>query len=1093
MDPKEVVEMSNTKDGQPAQKMESQPTSKFAAGSSETQQNKGNVVPSRKEFKAESSEQHRKEPTQTSPGSGVPWHQNPSRWDYKESQGKGREVSSARERKRAKKMKNQPTNITFSLSDLSAGPSETQLHRGSGPFRRQEFKAESTELHRKGSHGKPSSGPADSREQNLYRGGFREKQGTGRAQKGGHPSKSQEIPQYITATTFAHARASEVNAMLRAVKQMSSSAQVFQYLPRHMRRRAMSHNVKRLPRRLQAMAKRELEKGAHQKKEKSKSKCRKARRRHGNLLLDFNRRQRKNIWLETHIWHAKRFHMVKKWRYCLGDRPTAKSYRACYRAMTKHCLLQDLSYYCCLEVIGVEEELLKALARLTSKDAGATFAAAACLSGKRQGSLVLYGVDRYPQEALGSVDFIWKPKNVHDGSTESRQLWIWTHPALKEDVLAELKKVCQCLVPVEPSVPVPEPASVHCEGEVKAEKLVCTGKRKRGDEAGELAVPVKKILGDGTRDPLHPVSWKSQVGIVINDLTMEIIRYRLTGPLSHCILSEALEVATVHKDTKDADRGAHTWWSEHCKDSDHVSLHNSQRNTFQLLKGLGSPAEIPAGTVLGLTVGDPRLRLPKKRTKAMPDPTQFQGNHKVRQLTLEGVAVECAQSLIWSQTIRNSVTQNKLSEQELNRLKSELLVPGTRLNLGPQESKIPILLLQQPGKVKGEERPGWGSGWDVLIPKGWGMAFWIPFIYRGARAGGLQEALKHSQYKGTPHSPHDFPDCPAGIQFAREMESELLDKFNRRPPAKRPNYIKHGTLAPFRCPWEQLAEDWERRSKGGGDGSGVVACGSLDSGQLGPFSSLEEVQEERMETSAGDTPMTESGKGQINSEQNQATKSTVCVLRSRTQLKLLSAWCRPASGKSQKAGQNTRRVQKDITADTVAAMLSSFPKSLVWIKVCLLKKGSPKLHSMVYIPTSEDLQQLSKDSAYFGPQEPKHRDAFKRKVKEQKRGKKSSENTKGTTAPLSTDAAGQNKTSLVLGLWPEPLPNVTLHCSRTLIGFVTQGDFSLAAGCGEALGFVSLTGLLHMLSNQPAMKRGIVLIRNPASLQYRFAKLIIEV
>lgn len=86
--------------------------------------------------------------------------------------------------------------------------------------------------------------------------------------------------------------------------------------------------------------KKQAEKAVHQKKEQSKTKCRKARRRHIDLVAEFNRRQRKNIWLETHIWHAKRFHMVKKWGYCLGNSPTEKSYRACYRAMTKHCLLQ---------------------------------------------------------------------------------------------------------------------------------------------------------------------------------------------------------------------------------------------------------------------------------------------------------------------------------------------------------------------------------------------------------------------------------------------------------------------------------------------------------------------------------------------------------------------------------------------------------------------------------------------------------------------------------------------------------------------------------------------------------------------------------
>lgn len=61
-----------------------------------------------------------------------------------------------------------------------------------------------------------------------------------------------------TASTFAQARAAEISAMLKAVTQKSSNSLVFQTLPRHMRRRAMSHNVKRLPRRLREMAQKEV-------------------------------------------------------------------------------------------------------------------------------------------------------------------------------------------------------------------------------------------------------------------------------------------------------------------------------------------------------------------------------------------------------------------------------------------------------------------------------------------------------------------------------------------------------------------------------------------------------------------------------------------------------------------------------------------------------------------------------------------------------------------------------------------------------------------------------------------------------------------
>uniref|UniRef100_A0A1B0C0P5 Pop1 N-terminal domain-containing protein n=1 Tax=Glossina palpalis gambiensis TaxID=67801 RepID=A0A1B0C0P5_9MUSC len=44
---------------------------------------------------------------------------------------------------------------------------------------------------------------------------------------------------------------------------------------------------------------------------------RKYRRSPRNLLADYLRRQRKRKWLETHIWHAKRFHMIERWGYRL--------------------------------------------------------------------------------------------------------------------------------------------------------------------------------------------------------------------------------------------------------------------------------------------------------------------------------------------------------------------------------------------------------------------------------------------------------------------------------------------------------------------------------------------------------------------------------------------------------------------------------------------------------------------------------------------------------------------------------------------------------------------------------------------------------
>ncbi|XP_074841774.1 ribonucleases P/MRP protein subunit POP1 [Carettochelys insculpta] len=1001
-------------------------------------------------------------------------------------------MSNAREKKRAKKMRNQPASVTLSTD---YGPCHSGIHHHNGGSR--SFQTPKPDLHLDSSQEyqqqRPqhqSPGPSYRTEHYFSKGQNKSERG-----RGGRQNVSQEMPKYITASTFAQARAAEINAMLKAVTQKSSNSLVFQTLPRHMRRRAMSHNIKRLPRRLREIARKEAEKAVHQKKEHSKTKCRKARRRHINLVVEFNHRQKKNIWLETHIWHAKRFHMVKKWGYCLGDTPTTKSFRACYRAMTKDCLLQDLSYYCCLELHGKEEDLLKVLARMCSIDAGPTFAAVPCLSGKIQGSLVLYRADHYPEDVLGPITFIWKPKDGSGITSETRQLWIWTHPSLKQDILTELKSVFQCSEPTETCSP--EPAVTFCHKEEQPDVAMSVGKkRKREDNEGEKGVPVKKIVGDGTRVPFQSYCWTSQTtGTVISDLSMEILRFRLIGPLSHCVLTEALKAASIQTEMADAETELNNWWVENCKNSEKVSLHQRQEAIFELLQGISSPSEIPAGTILGLTVGDPRVNLPKKRSKAMPNPEKYQDNENIRQLLLEGVPVDCAHSFIWDQTVCKNVTENKIPEQDLNRMRGELLVPGSQLDLGPRESKIPILLVQQPGKVAGEDRQGWGSGWDICLPKGWGMAFWIPFIYRGARVGGLQEGLKHSEYKRTPHVPDHYPDCPAGIQFAKELENTLLEKFKRRPPAKRANYVKLGTVAPFLCPWEQLTRNWEVRNRGQEES---VPPSSPDRKNY--------ATERQVPCDPNPGLVVEDSQGGIMEERikiqdvckvhGTAAGSSFFVLRSRKVLKQLSAWCWPTCGEGQRLRRASRLGQREMTEDALLPIFKCYPKALVWVSLSLLRKGSPELHAMICIPTQEDFVQLNKDQLFCGPQEPKHSDMFKHKILKQKERKKKKNNGKalesGSSDALEAKAVEEQK-ELILGLWPDPLPDVTSHCSRILLGFVTQGDFSLAAGCGEALGFVNLTGLLHMLSSQPADKKGLVLLRTPASLQYRFARLKIEV
>ncbi|CAL9705268.1 unnamed protein product [Knipowitschia caucasica] len=928
-------------------------------------------------------------------------------------------MSSAKARRREIKLKHQPANVQYGVNDnnLNVKDNGDQHQKGVGPR-----------------HGWVKGHQKDA--------GY-----------------SKEMPKYINAGSFAQARAQEVKAMMKAVNKKSASCHLFSALPKHMRRRAVSHNPKRLPRRLQEMAIKLRAKTLTgvKKKNESKTKSRKARRRHGNLLLEFNRRQRKNIWLETHIWHAKRFHMVKKWGYCLGDRPTNKCYRPSYRAMSNHCLLQDISYYCCIELLGEEDQLLAALAKLTCKDTGPSFAAAVCLSGRRQGSVVVYRAGQYPSQALGPVTFLWRPRE--QGSNQ-RQLWIWAHPTLKPELLTELQEVCDCSVPIiPPVVPEVQAADVsHVEESIELPKTVVKpipGSKRKRSCSEPSGPPAKKILGDGTRSPTTPIVWKSNTSsTVINDLTMDMVRYRLIGPLSHTVLAETLEAATSCEPVQGS-----LWWPRHCKDEGKMNLHKEQAEVFNLLKCIDSSGEIPPGTVFGLNVDDPRITLPTKKVKALPNVQQAEGvstevEEKVKQLVLNGVSERCCQSFLWDRTVRDNVTENKIPEQELNRMKRELLVPGSRLQPVPPQSRVPVLLVHQPGKQVGHERSTWGAGWDILLPKGWGMAFWVPLVYRGVREGGLHMSLKHSQNKSAPHFPHDYPDCPAGVRFQEEQAAELLEKFKRRPPAKRTNYIKLGCLAPFRCPWKQLAEEWE------------MICA-----------------EERNESTSSDT-VTEEG-ATLHQDVTSATPQSFTVLRNRKLLRLLSGWCRPTSSRGQRTCRQAQCPPLDQSA--LRSFLGAHCMSLVWIRLSLMSKGKPELHGMVCVPTPEDLK-LLKDPQCSGPIEPTHKDHFKTKSKRQKKATKKVQEDKTIASKSSSPSPNH-----VLGIWPDPLPSVTSHCSRVTLGWVTQGDFCLTAGCGEALGLVSVSGLITTLKKQSMEHRGVLLLRNPTSLHYRFVKANIEV
>ncbi|XP_015124661.1 ribonucleases P/MRP protein subunit POP1 [Diachasma alloeum] len=547
---------------------------------------------------------------------------------------------------------------------------------------------------------------------------------------------SVSISHDVEINKMISARASEISAMTYSVENPQRTKLVFQKLPVHMRRRVMSHNAKRMPRRLREAHQMQMEKSGLPPRAKRPS--RKYRRRPHNLLLEYSRRKRTKKWLETHIWHAKRFHMCEKWGYKIPNFSNDRGFRASYRAVAKHCMMQDVSYYSCIELMGPEGVLIERL-RAHCRDQ-LSFGARMYLTGSREGSLVFYKRDNCP---VGVVHFFWRPR----GEENLRTLWIWVHPALFDDVLHEISL-----------------------------------------DFGFTAAP-------GGQESMN----SEESGCRVNLLRNYFNRFRLRGPLSIAVLSDTLKLPK-----SPGGEEKKSWNDVWYEESRSRSCFRLQGEFFEGIKTLNSPGQLPRGSVVALTVLDPRIFLPERRRKAVLSQEDCRRVLRVS----EGVA----ESPLWEAAGRERVKGEFKTNNEINKLREGNLVPGVQNDGEIDEdivAKVPVILVQCPGGTDGEKSVGFSSGIDIILPSRWGLAFWIAFMHRCARPIGLREyqsVIFENLMLNSPEVHH--PDTLAYSKESLELKNELTEAYFRRPPNRRINFTKFSISSPFCCEWGILVREW---------------------------------------------------------------------------------------------------------------------------------------------------------------------------------------------------------------------------------------------------------------------------------------------
>ncbi|WVR06792.1 hypothetical protein IAU60_003828 [Kwoniella sp. DSM 27419] len=246
------------------------------------------------------------------------------------------------------------------------------------------------------------------------------------------------LPSMIQVEKFAETRAMEINAFQTAIKLAAAqgSTRAFQSLPRHLRRRAASHNPRRVPKRLRIRAAMEIDAGdviAKKHRKVARMRQKGSLRDHASRTEQFALRQKDKTWLSTHIWHSKRYHMANLWGYRLPVTPTLKSFRPACRAGRRKVIGFDTSYFGIIEVEGKRKDIVSMLARIST----GAYAGSRYEDGSRVANITLYHYDAFPAGLIGPAEVLWCPDGRH--TQASCRLWLRLHPSIYNEVWDVLK------------------------------------------------------------------------------------------------------------------------------------------------------------------------------------------------------------------------------------------------------------------------------------------------------------------------------------------------------------------------------------------------------------------------------------------------------------------------------------------------------------------------------------------------------------------------------------------------------------------------------------------------------------------------------
>ncbi|KAM0273945.1 hypothetical protein ACHAQH_008117 [Verticillium albo-atrum] len=579
----------------------------------------------------------------------------------------------------------------------------------------------------------------------------------------------------LNLQTFLKAREFEIKALEESMRHTKGAAtkRAFQQVPRGMRRRTASHNVKKVPKRLRTRAVKEMRedntptvtsrrrkptttrarirsetarklgilaekrrkrklKAAKEKESKegppsdapsaqTKITTRPARPKIRRNELNeppkpkskFRKRQLHKTWLPTHLWHAKRAKMTEPtkplWRFSIPLTPNEKIYRATHRGQGERGAVAWDMSY--MSTIG------------------------------------LYGNEKGVGQVLRRLGV------VQEGCWSERgQKWRagtrhW-NGMLSRETKHGRRLLCPATIQWNPQSAEEQQSPDNDETDPK--------KLQR-----QLFIRIHPSAFLELFNELLRLVKMQTPKLYIEDLRFEVGSIEITGPASTEVLLGVLQ----------------PYFTDSAKKQPHADI-------FTGLTSATTPAVMPPNSVLAFSALDPRLRYPPRKV-APWDPTEKAQSQLMTLLSDWPAEKVLRPYAIFDRCQRFEAS--KLPSQKSVSKRKGARVPGTDLDPGPLDPPIPVLL-----QASRSGRGAYAQGtWTVLAPFKCIQPIWYSLVHFPLASGGnprfagLNEARQVPFERGLPYFPVDCLATDAGAEWEIEERARRKTAWERRPKSKK--------------------------------------------------------------------------------------------------------------------------------------------------------------------------------------------------------------------------------------------------------------------------------------------------------------------